>query len=463
MKNFQVFLILILICFSVKAQSIEELQQKFINLHFGAFFHFGIRTFTGGKWGEARQDTNKFNPRELDCDQWADALVSAKMKFGILTTKHHDGFGLWDSKYTENDVASISWRNGQGDVIREYVDAFRKRDLEPCLYYSVWDNTAGIGNGPITDEHMEIIKGQFTELLSNYGDIKMLFIDGWSWKMGHKAVPYDEIHDLVKKLQPNCLLMDNTHLLCLYDNDLIHFEEGSPCPSDNKVPALLSKLIYKDSGNGWFWDERLPAAELLSVDEIVNTHLAFLEPRWCNFILNLPPNPEGKLDQHIVKRLEEVGQAWSPNPDRPDLPEQYPQIDQPITPKSASATSGNAEFAIDGLNDRYYYSVWESSDSLPQSITVDLGKQYDDINILAYVPKYKPVIIPLTDGSITSYKISTSLDSISFTEVTNGEWNGDSNMKVVTFDPINTRYIKLEALSAKNDFAAATEIAIGRK
>lgn len=385
------------------------------------------------------------------------------MKFGILTTKHHDGFCLWNSKYTENDVASIPWRNGKGDVIREYVEAFRNKGLEPFLYYSVWDNTAGIGNGPITDEQLKIIKGQFTELLSNYGEIKMLFIDGWSWKMGHKAVPYDEIRSLVKELQPNCLLLDNTHLPCLYDNDLIHFEEGSPCPEDNKIPALLSKLIYLDSGNGWFWDKRVPTADLLSVNEIVIKHLSFLEPRWCNFILNVPPNQDGKLDKNIVRRLKEVGQIWSPNLNRPSLPKQEAQIDKPITPESASATSGKAEYAIDGLNDRYYYTVWESTDSLPQSITIDLGEKYCGIDIMTYVPKYRPVIIPMTKGSITSYKISTSLDNIDFNDIKHGEWKGDTKMKVVTFDPVDARYIKLEVLSANNNFAAATEIAIGKK
>ena len=102
----------------LNAQTIEDIQREFIDLRFGAFFHFGIRTFTSGKWGEAEQDTSKFNPTELDCEQWADALVSAKMKFGILTTKHHDGFCLWDSKFTENDVASIPWGNGQRDIVK---------------------------------------------------------------------------------------------------------------------------------------------------------------------------------------------------------------------------------------------------------------------------------------------------------------------------------------------------------
>ncbi|UCE08538.1 MAG: alpha-L-fucosidase, partial [bacterium] len=360
---FSIFAILLPIVLPLQAQTTEELQREFIELRFGAFFHFGIRTFTGGSWGEANQDVGKFNPTDLDCGQWADALVAAKMKFGILTTKHHDGFCLWDSEYTDNDVASSPWKDGQGDVVREYVDAFRNRDLQPSLYYSVWDNTEGVGNSPITDHDMEFIKGQLTELLSNYGNVKMLFIDGWSWKMGHKNVPYDEIRALVKKLQPGCLLVDNTHLRCLYDNDMIHYEASSTYPYNNTFPAIFSLLINKDSGNGWFWDERVPTAELLSVSEIVDDNLSRLEPQWCSFILNCPPNPDGKLDDNIVNRLKDVGLVWNPNMSRPPLPPQGSQNERPITPVSATATSGNAAYAIDGLNDRFYYSVWQTSAS----------------------------------------------------------------------------------------------------
>lgn len=469
MKNVFVLIIIAIVLsipaplkLTLYAQTIEELQQEFIELRFGAFFHFGIRTFTGGAWGEPNQDVSQFNPSRLDCGQWAEALLEAKMKFGILTTKHHDGFCLWNSKYTDNDVASSPWKNGQGDVVQEFVDAFRKNGLEPCLYYSMWDNTEGIGNGSITRREMEFIKGQLTELLTNYGSIKMLFIDGWSWKTGHKKIPYDEIHALVKNLQPTCLLVDNTHLRCLYDNDLIHFEEGSPCPPDNTLPALLSKLIYLDSGNGWFWDNRIPTASLLSVNEIVNSQLNYLEPRWCNFILNCPPNPEGILDANIVQRLKEVGKAWEPNRERPPLPKQAPQISEPITPQIANATSGISSYAIDGLNDRYYYSVWESTHALPQSITIDLGRVYDDICILTYVPKYISVITPITEGSIKVYKIYTSTDNMNFKQIADGEWNGDTKMKVAIFAPISAQYIRLEALTAVDNYAAATEIAIGR-
>jgi alpha-L-fucosidase len=446
----------------LQAQTTEDLQRAFSELRFGAFFHFGIMTFTGAAWATPNQDVTKFNPTDLDCGQWADAAVAAKMRFGILTTKHHDGFCLWNSAYTENDVASSPWKNGHGDVVREFVDAFQARGLERCLYYSVWDNTKGVGNGPITASDMEFIEGQITELLTNYGDIRMLFIDGWSWKMGHKSVPYDEIRTLVKNLQPRCLLVDNTHLRCLYDNDLIHFEAGTTCPEDNALPALQSQLVNKNSGDDWFWDPRVPTAPLMSVDEIVQSNLKYLEPRWCAFVLNCPPNRAGRLDSSIVVRLKEVGQAWRPDTGRSPLPAQAPLIERPITPASAVASSGNASYAIDGLNDRFSYTVWESSTPLPQSITIDLGKEYRDVGIASYVPKYVPVVTPSTQGSIQSYKISTSTDNTNFVPVAAGEWSGDISMKVVTFSPTNARYVRLEALTGVNGYAAATEIAIGR-
>lgn len=444
------------------AQTTEGLQREFSELRFGGFFHFSIMTFTGAAWATPNQDVSKFNPANLDCGQWADAAVAAKMKFGILMTKHHDGFCLWNSDYTDNDVASSPWKNGQGDVVREFVEAFRARGLDPCLYYSVWDNTKGVGNGSITAQDMEFIKGQITELLTNYGDIKMLFIDGWSWKMGHKTVPYNEIRALVKDLQPGCLLVDNTHLQCLYDNDMIHFEAGGVCPASNTLPALQSALINKNSGDDWFWDPRVPNATLMSVNEIVNTNLNYLEPRWCTFVLNCPPNSDGKLDSNIVKRLKEVGQAWNPDTNRHPLPSQQPFIELPVLPVSASATSGNASDAIDGVNDRFYYSVWQSSTPLPQSITIDLGEEYADITAINYVPKYKTVTTPVTQGSIKTFKIYVSLDNTNFTEIAGGEWNGDTSMKTVTFAPTAARYIRIEALSAVDGYAAATEFEIGR-
>jgi alpha-L-fucosidase len=442
-------------------KSLEELQRDFVDLRFGMFIHFGILTYTG-TWAQKNLDITKFNPEKLNPEQWADAAKSAGMTFGVLTTKHHDGFALWQTETSDFSVKSISWRNGKGDVVREYVDAFRGKGLLPGLYYSIWDNTKGIGNKPITRDDIDYVKAQLKELLTNYGPIPVLVLDGWSWKMGHKAMPYAEIRAYIKSLQPDCLIIDHTHLQCQWDNDIFVFEEpkGVFAPEGNKLAAAQDNKII--NGNDWFWGEQTAKEEPMSLDDIVNRHLKPLEERYTVFILNCPPNRQGLLDGNIVNRLAEVGKAWKPDVKRKPLPKQPAQNELPITPESAEATSGNAAFAIDGINDAGYYTVWESDKNLPQSITLDLGQVYPDIGILCYVPKYIVNATPTSDGAITSYVVYVSEDGSKFIKAASGKWAADSSMKTATFGPIAGRYVRLEALTANNGFAAATEITVGR-
>src|SRR5262249_40080619 len=153
---------------------------------------------------------------------------------------------------------------------------------------------------------------------------------------------------------------------------------------------------------------------LMTVSTIVDGHLKRIEPLWANFLLNCPPNSDGLLPPEIVTRLGEVGAAWAPDPSRPMLPAQPPQIDIPYDPAGATATSGEGHFAIDGLDDWYTYTVWESSGALPQSVTVDLGQMRDNVSVLNYVPRYVPQMGPSTDGAITSYNVYVSSDGAGF-------------------------------------------------
>jgi len=187
----------------------NQTLQDFVDMRFGMFLCYNIMSY-GAKWGEANYDISKFNPTKLDCNQWADAAVSAKMKFGLLTTKHHEGFCLWDSKTTEYDVASTPYKK---DIVRQYVDAFRAKNLKIGLYYSIWDSTHGVDKNKIGDKELNFIKEQITELLSNYGKVDYFVLDGWFWRMGHKEIAFTEIRNLIRKLQPNCLITDHTHLL----------------------------------------------------------------------------------------------------------------------------------------------------------------------------------------------------------------------------------------------------------
>ncbi|HWA73200.1 MAG TPA: alpha-L-fucosidase [Polyangiaceae bacterium] len=444
---------------------LEALQRAYVELRFGMFIHFGILTYTG-KWSEANLPIEQFNPTRFEPAQWADAAAAAGMKYGVLTTRHHDGFALWPSAAGRFNVKSVPWQGGQGDVVRAYVDAFRKRGLLPGLYYSVWDNTEGIGNGPVTPEQLTYVKTQLTELLSNYGPIPLLVFDGWSWKMGHKQVPYQAIRELVKSLQPDCLLLDHSHLMSPWDADIVAFEEPKDpvlafSPPGNTFPASQGQKINGGGGNDWFWAPNIGG--LMSVSAVVDQHLALLEPRFTNFLLNCPPNREGLLDEAIVTRLKEIGAAWRPNSNRPPLPTQGRQNVHPYTPVAATASSGNAESAIDGINDWGYYSVWASTGTLPQSLTLDLGEAKADVGFLGYVPRYEPNRGPSSNGAITSYRVLVSVDGATFTESAAGTWAADGKMKSIAFPPITARYVRLEALAAAGSSAVATEVTVGAR
>jgi alpha-L-fucosidase len=201
----------------------------------------------------------------------------------------------------------------------------------------------------------------------------------------------------------------------------------------------------------------------MTVTDIVQNHLQVLEGRWTNFLLNVPPNRDGLLDASMVAILAQVGSLWSPDLSRKPLPAQGPQNEHPYTPASATATSGNAASAIDGVDTYNGYTVWQSSGSLPQSITLDLGVERPDVGILNYVPAYFGRESPSTDGAITSYAILTSGNDNNFTVATAGNWPSSVAMKTAIFGPVPARYVRLEVRAATGGSAAATEITVGAR
>ena len=115
-----------------------------------------------------------------------------------------------------------------------------------------------------------------------------------------------------------------------------------------------------------------------------------------------------------------------------------------------------------GINDNHYYTVWQSSADLPQSVTLDLGEVQDRIGMLLYVPKCEVPATPAAEGSITAFTVLTSVDGESYTEAATGTWESDPTMKVATFEPVAARYVRLRAEAAEGGAAAATEISVGR-
>lgn len=431
-------------------------QKNYVDLRFGMFIHYNMGTYHDQEWVSPWQNPWSFNPSNVNTDQWAAAAQSAKMKYAVLTTKHHDGFALWPTRYGNYNVMNSAYPH---DVVKKYVDSMRARGILPGLYFSIWDRQEDIRSGSISRGDMDFIKGQLTELLSNYGEIPVLIIDGWAWEMGHNQVPYQELRALIKRLQPNILIVDHNGQTQPWDTDVIYFEEpkGVWAPSNNTFAGNQGKPLVSDQ---WFWHWWMPNTEPASVSNIVTDHLGYLEPRYTNVLLNVSPNPNGELDSNVVNRLAQIGAAWTPLTSRAPLPAQPVVLEHPITANSATATSGSASNAIDGfldyINAAYVESVWQSSAALPQSITLDLGYTYNNINMLNYLPSQN-----LASGKITAYSLSVSVDGTNFTTVISGTWASDSSMKRVTFPTQTARYFKLQVNAATGGFAAASELEVG--
>jgi alpha-L-fucosidase len=308
----------------------DALREDYLKLQYGMFLHFNMSTFVGYSWSNGYEDPLLFAPDKLDCNQWADVAVKAGMKYGILTVKHTGGWCLWDSKYTNHDMELFTnYKDGNGDIVREFVDAFRKRGLKVCLYYCLpGDFASGKNSRPqpkgtknlrglppeAEGDHLGFMKKQMTELLTNYGKITALFLDS-SFELRGKG-QYDELRDHIIALQPNCLVVANgikdpgKTEVASYERPWESRFTGKPLmpPVGNTFPAEVNDLL---SENLWFWEEPLPGKtpgwrSYNSTAEAIVDQLEHCIRNNANYVLNVEPNKEGLIIAKYVERLEEV-------------------------------------------------------------------------------------------------------------------------------------------------------------
>lgn len=308
---------------------------------FYAFIHFSPNTYTNLEWGTGKEDPSVFNPINLDCDGWCEAIKSAGMKGIVITAKHHDGFCLWQTKYTNHSMKSSPYMDGKGDIVKELSQACQRHGLKFGFYLSPWDR-----NSPLygTPEYNDYYCAQLTELLTNYGEIFHVWFDGACGEgpNGKKQVyDFERYFNLIHKYQPNATIFNDKGPIrwCGNESGSSRHAEWSVVPSElcpfceiqtepgpfsgnlsymyntDENIGSLSNILYSKGlvfapsevdmsiRPGWFYHED---EEPHSLDRLFDTYLRSVGGN-TTFILNIPPKPDGTLDKKDVIRLHEHG------------------------------------------------------------------------------------------------------------------------------------------------------------
>ncbi len=340
------------------ANQLSALHNEFI-----AFIHFGPNTFTRMEWGNGMEDPKVFDLKELDTDQWCEAIKAAGMKMVILTVKHHDGFVLWQSRYTTHGIMSSNFRNGKGDVLKDLSESCRKYGLKLGVYLSPADlfqieHPQGLyGNlskytkrtiprqvegRPFSnkttfqfevDDYNEYFLNQLFEILTEYGPIHEVWFDGAHPKTkGGQTYNYPAWKELIHKLAPQAVIFGREDVRwCGNESGNTRKTEWNVIPYQDNPNTMtqFSDLTDRDLGSreqlykgkylhyqqaetntsireGWFYRDDTHQ-RVRSTDDVFDIYERAVGGN-STFLLNIPPNREGKFSPADTKVLNETGQ-----------------------------------------------------------------------------------------------------------------------------------------------------------
>ncbi len=366
--------------------------MRWQEMEYYAFIHFSLNTYTDQSWGYGDEDVNLFNPTELDARQWARICKEAGMTGIIITAKHHCGFCLWPSEYTEYSVKNAPWKDGKGDVVRELADACKEFGLKLGIYLSPWDrNYADYGK----PEYITYFRNQLKELLTNYGDIFEVWYDGANGGTGYygganenrkidRTTYYDwkNTYKLVRELQPNIVIWNdggdradlrwvgteagyigetNWSLLNATGDvpfEMLHYgvENG-----DSWVPGEVNTSIRPE----WFYHPG-EDSKVKTLPQLMETYYNSIG-RNGTFLLNFPIMPNGLIHPNDEKAALELAAA---------VKEAFAVNLVENTKSEATNVRGNSrKFGADKVIDDNKETYWTTDDEVKTaSLTIDFGK-----------------------------------------------------------------------------------------
>lgn len=367
-------------------------QLAWQDLGFYGFIHFGPNTFLDREWGYGDADPAVFNPTDLDCDQWAAVARDAGMQGLIFTAKHHDGFCLWPSKYTDYSVKASPWKDGAGDVVAELAAACRRHGLKFGLYLSPWDrNHADYG----TPAYIDYYRAQLRELLTQYGELFEIWFDGANGGDGYyggardvRSVDRKSYYDwpvtwqIVRELQPDAVMFSDAGPDVRWvGNEQGWAEESnwSPFLRDEAWPGwprYLENRSGHENGShwvpaeadvsirpGWFYHASQDSA-VKTVEQLREIYYKSVG-RNANLLLNLPVDRRGLVHEIDAARLKAFGRQI-----RHDF-----KVDLALGKgvKASETRGGHARFSASRVTDGDAATYWAPGDNSTEGwLEIDL-------------------------------------------------------------------------------------------
>ena len=429
-------------------------QLRWHEMEFYGFLHFTVNTFTDKEWGYGDESPSIFNPTDFNADQIVSTAAAAGMKGLILTCKHHDGFCLWPSKYTEHSVKNSPWRNGRGDVVKEIAAACRKYGLKFGVYLSPWDRNHKDYGRP---EYLDYYRNQLRELLTLYGPVFEIFFDGANGGDGyyggaqekrtldrHTYYDWTTTWNLVRSLQPDtCLFSDAGPDVRWVGNErgiagdplwsTLNRDDFAPGRADEArlnrgdrrgsdwVPAECDVSIRP----GWFYHSN-EDGRVKSGATLVDLYYASVG-RGGSFLLNLAPDRRGQIADPDITSLHEFRRILDAT-----FREDYAQ--KSLVTASNTRGNGDRRFSPRNVIDGRRNTYWATDDSInTPELIIDLGRErtFNVVRLREYLPLGQRVeafaLDIWTDNKWEQFATGTSI----------------GNCKLVRAKPVTTTKVRL--------------------
>lgn len=443
-------------------------QQAMIDRKYGLFITFGINTYIDKEWSDGSHHASNYQPpadMAEKAEEWVKIAQEAGMRSVLLTTKHHDGFCLWDSEYTDHDIANPEIKY-KVDIVKAVSDACHKYGLSFTVYYSLWDRHEATYTDKNKRVYIEFMKNQLKELFSNYGKVGELWFDGaWDREVANWYLP--EVYDFVKSMQPDCQISTNWTIgkrpvdmregdtIAYYPADFRLWDPHLPMENDPKIYTYEGKEYYLPFectqtmsilGNWYYHDSDTTVRDLEELEEIfyrttINDN--------C-LLMNIPPNRNGQMNLVAVERIKELGRSLSIENGKP-FPE---KLQEPRSLTSSAIAEASSIYKNDTLHYGSFLTIdgdvstaWKCNER-DGWLVLDLGKEatFKEVSIIEGKNNIKRFIIEIErDGNWVPVYEGEKLSDENV-----GSFMGYGYGRIYLSAPVKTKKVRLSILESKD-------------